>query len=302
MGFNPGLKFFLSNYRLIGQSILSQIGKGQSMNEQKVVLITGASSGIGKAVALQLIKDGYIVYGAARRMEKMTDIKDAGGHILKMDVTDETSLVEGVQKITSENHGVDILINNAGYGSYGAVEDVPIEEAKRQFEVNIFGLAQLTKMVLPHMRKNESGKIINISSIGGKIYTPLGGWYHATKHALEGLSDCLRLETKQFGIDVVVIEPGSIETEWTQIAIDNMLKTSDEGAYGNFAQKVVKAFRAGAKRSSPPKVIVNLILKAIKAKNPKTRYVAGAYATPLLLMRKILPDKMFDWMLLSQLK
>ncbi|MCB0561426.1 MAG: SDR family NAD(P)-dependent oxidoreductase, partial [Phaeodactylibacter sp.] len=149
------------------------------MNSKKVVLITGASSGMGKDAALQLIQEGNIVYGAARRVNKMKSLVEAGGYALEMDVTQEEQIVAGVKKIMEEQGRIDVLVNNAGYAVYGAVEDISMEDARRQFDVNIFGLARLTKEVLPHMRKQKAGKIINISSMGGKVYTPLGAWYHA---------------------------------------------------------------------------------------------------------------------------
>jgi short-subunit dehydrogenase len=275
----------------------------KNINES-VVLLTGASSGIGKATAKQLLEKGYIVYGTARRVEKMADLKEMGAHILAIDVTDDTSMVEGVNHIDKEHGGVDILINNAGYGSYGAIEDVDMAEARRQFEVNVFGLARLTQLVLPYMRQNKFGKIINITSMGGKIYTPFGGWYHATKFAVEGLSDCLRFETKQFGIDVIIIEPGGIKTEWGDIANDALLKTSGKTAYAELAQKAARLFKSryDNPKISDPKVIADTILKAITSKNPKTRYAEGYMAKTYLFFRKILPDKMFDKMLSLSLK
>jgi short-subunit dehydrogenase len=271
---------------------------------ETVVLLTGASSGIGKATARQLLQKGYIVYGTARRVEKMADLKQMGAHVLAMDVTDDASMVEGVNQIAKENGGVDILINNAGYGSYGAIEDVDMVEAKRQFEVNVFGLARLTQLVLPHMRQNKFGKIVNITSMGGKIYTPLGGWYHATKFAVEGLSDCLRFETKQFGIDVIVVEPGGIKTEWGDIATDAVLKTSGSTAYSELAHQATNLMKSSYEnpKISEPKVIADTILKAITSRQPKTRYVAGYMAKTYLLFRKILPDRMFDKLLSSALK
>ena len=265
--------------------------KNQASN--KVALITGASSGMGKDFSLRLLDEGYIVYGVARRIERMSDIEGAGGHIIKLDITDDSSIVATVDQIIKEQGRIDVLINNAGYGSYGAIEDVPIEEAKRQFEVNVFGLARLTQLVLPHMRKNNFGKIINISSIGGKLHGPLGGWYHATKFALEGLSDCLRFETKQFGIDVIVIEPGGVESEWGDIALNAAMERSGSTAYSETAKgfkKIMETF----KKQAPPKVITDLVMKALRAKNPKTRYSAGTAAKPMLFMRKILSDRMFD--------
>ena len=250
---------------------------------KKIVLITGASSGIGKATALQLIEEGHTVYGAARRVEKMQEFVGKGGHAIAMDVTDNESIKSGVEKVVKEQGEIDVLINNAGYAIYGAVEDTSLEDARRQFDVNLFGLAAITKEVLPIMRMQNSGRIINISSMGGKIFTPLGAWYHATKHALEGWSDCLRIETKQFGIDVVIIEPGVIATEFGDVLIDPLLSRSGEGPYSSIAQSVASATKTSYEKknaSSPPSVIANVISKAISAKKPKARYVAGKMAKP----------------------
>jgi len=272
---------------------------------KNTILITGASSGMGKETALQLIKEGHIVYGAARRVESMKELVDNGGHAIKMDVTNEETIKQGVEQLIQEQGKIDILINNAGYAIYGAVEDTSIEDARRQFEVNIFGLARLTQLVLPHMREQKSGKIINISSMGGKIYTPLGAWYHATKHALEGWSDALRIEVKQFNIDVVIVEPGAIATEFGDVMLEPMLSRSGEGPYSHIAHSMANATRSSYEKkgaSSPPSVIANVISKAINAKKPKTRYVAGKMAKPLMFMRKLLSDRMFDRIIMSQVK
>ncbi|MFF3025380.1 oxidoreductase [Gottfriedia sp. NPDC057948] len=273
---------------------MSELKKG-------VVLITGASAGMGKATAELLLEKGYVVYGAARRIEKMKDLELKGAKILAMDVTDEQSLVNGVNRIIQEQGKIDVLFNNAGYGSYGSVEDVPLAEARRQFEVNLFGLSRLTQLVIPHMRKQKSGKIINNSSMGGKVYTPLGAWYHATKHALEGYSDCLRFEVAQFNIDVVVIEPGSIESEWNDITLNNLQKTSAHTAYADMTKAFVEMSKNAPKPTSP-KVIAEIVLKAIESKKPKTRYVAGQFAKPLLILRKLVSDRMFDRILYSMFK
>ena len=267
----------------------------------KVILITGASAGIGKATAKLLASKGHTVYGAARRMDKMQDLKESGVKLIEMDVTVEESMVKGVQQILQTEKRIDVLVNNAGYGSYGSLEEVPISEAKYQFEVNIFGLARLTQLVLPTMRAQHSGTIINISSIGGKLGEPHGVWYHATKFAVEGLSDSLRMELKQFGIDVVIIEPGAIKTEWTEISRQNMLKVPGAGPYKNLAQKHAKMFENADNMGSDPIVIAKAIEKAINASRPKTRYAVGGGAPIALFMRSILSDRMFDSFLLGMI-
>ncbi len=271
----------------------------------KVVLITGASSGIGKATALQLINEGHIVYGAARRLEKMKDLEEAGGHAIKMDVIEEDQVITGIDRIIKEQGRIDVLVNNAGYATYGSVEETTIEDARRQFEVNIFGLARLTQLVIPHMRKNRSGKIINISSVGGKIYSPMGAWYHATKHALEGWSDCLRLELKQFGIDVVIVEPGLIITEFGDVMTQPMVDRSGHGPYKHMVDQLsatMKEMYGKPDAGSPPSVIANVISEGIRAKKPKTRYAKGKMASMILFMRRWLSDRGFDKAILMQLK
>lgn len=262
----------------------------------RTALVTGASSGIGEATALKLDSLGYTVYGAARRTDRLQKLADHGIRPLAMDVTDDDSIRAGVDRIIAETGRMDVLVNNAGYGSYGAVEDVSMEEARYQFDVNIFGALRLTQLALPHMRAQRGGTIVNISSMGGKIYSPFGGWYHGTKFALEALSDCLRLETKPFGIDVVVIEPGGIATEWSAIAADKLEKSSATGAYAKRARAVAATLRSDtlAKRSSPPTVIADTIGKAVTARHPKTRYATGFGARPIIALRRVLPDRAFD--------
>jgi short-subunit dehydrogenase len=274
------------------------------MNKQKVALVTGASSGIGKEIAKKLLQDGLTVYVAARRIEKMQDLESLGATALKMDITQGKDISQAVEQITRENGGVDVLVNNAGFGSYGAVEDTPIEDARYQFEVNLFGLAALTQKVLSHMREQRSGTIINISSMGGKIYTPLGAWYHATKHALEGWSDCLRLELDQFGINVVIIEPGIINTEFGDVLNGPMMERSGNTAYSNLAQAVAKSVQDSYEKGngSSPTVISDTVSKAVSAKKPKTRYAVGSLAKPLLFLRWLLSDRLFDKAVMSQVK
>jgi short-subunit dehydrogenase len=269
---------------------------------KKVILITGASAGMGKEFARHLLQDGHIVYGAARRLDKMEDIRQLGVKILEMDVTDEASMINGVDTIIKTEGRIDVLINNAGFGSYGAIEDVSLKDAKYQLEVNVFGAARLSQLVIPHMRKQHFGRIINISSVGGKITMPFGGWYHASKFALEALSDSLRNEVAQFGIDVVVIEPGGVQSEWSGIAVSNLVKVSGNTVYSSLVDQFAKVFKATEAKSADPVVIVELVKKAIEAKRPKTRYSGGYMAKLVLFMRKVLPDRTFDKMLMTQLK
>lgn len=270
------------------------------MKTKQVLLITGASSGLGKAFALRLLKEGHTVYGAARRVEKMKDIEQAGGRAIAMDVTDDAAMVDAVERIIGEQGRIDALINNAGYGVYGSVEETPIEEARRQFEVNLFGLGRLTQLVIPHMRKQGSGRIINISSMGGKMYLPLGAWYHATKHALEGWSDCLRLDLKAHGIDVVIIEPGVIRTEFEEVMVAPMIARSGSGPYGALTRQVAMATERNYKAGSSPDVIADLVSKAVNARRPRTRYAGGHLARPVMALRKWGGDRFFDWAIMNK--
>ena len=270
----------------------------------KVILITGASSGIGKDTALNLIKEGHIVYGAARRISKMKDIVEAGGHSIKMDILNNEDVDKAIDQVISEHNRIDVLVNNAGYGLWGAVETISIDEAKRQFDVNIFGLAYLTKKVIPLMRNQKSGKIINMSSMGGKVYTPFGAWYHATKYALEGWSDCLRIELKSFGINVILIEPGVIKTEFQDVMMDSTVERSIGTPYEKKLKALEKATQEMYARGigSPPSVITKLIIKAINSPNPKRRYVGGLFAKPMLFIKKWFGDKIYEKAIMSQIK
>jgi NAD(P)-dependent dehydrogenase (short-subunit alcohol dehydrogenase family) len=261
----------------------------------KVALVTGASSGIGEQAALRLARAGFTVYAAARRVERMQTLTRYGIKTLAMDVTDDDSMTSGVQAVLSAHQRLDVLVNNAGYGSYGAVEDVAIDEARHQFEVNVFGLARLVQLVVPTMREQRSGRIINVSSIGGKIYEPLGGWYHATKFAVEGLSDCLRLELAPFGIHVVIIEPGPILTEWNAIARQNLLQNSADTAYAGQAQALAGVLaRADTAPASKPDVVARKIAHAATVASPRARYPVGRGAGTVVRARKVLPDRAMD--------
>lgn len=253
----------------------------------KVALVTGASSGIGAATALKLKSLGYTVYAAARRVDRMRDLAKAGINVLALDVTDDASMQAGIDSIISMSGRIDVLVNNAGYGSYGAVEDVSLQEARTQFDVNVFGAIRLIQLALPHMRRNRSGTIVNITSMGGKIHTPLGAWYHGTKFALEAISDCLRMEVQPFGIDVVVVEPGGIKTEWAGIAANKLLEVSGNGAYATQARPMAESMigETSRERQSPPELIAETIGKAVTAPRPKTRYAVGFGAKPMIFMR-----------------
>ena len=261
-----------------------------------VALVTGGSSGIGESTARALHAKGFTVYAVARRVDRMASLSSDGVHTFAMDVTDDASMVAGIDRIIAEQGRIDVLVNNAGYGSYGAVEDVPIDEARRQFEVNVFGLARLVQLVTPHMRAQRSGRIINISSIGGKFYEPFGAWYHATKFAVEGFSDSLRMELRPFGIKVVLIEPGPIRTEWNEIARDSLLERSGSGAYASYARQahsVMERFDEPS-RASTPEEVADKIVKAASAKRPAARYPVGRGARMITTSRDLLPDRVFD--------
>ena len=268
--------------------------------EKKVIILTGASSGIGYQTAEILAKQGHIVYGAARRVEKMNALKQFGVKPLQLDVTVEESVNKAVETVIAAEGRIDVLVNNAGYGSFGTIEDVSIAEARKQFDVNIFGVAMLTKKVLPYMRKQHSGTIINISSMGGRLTTYFGAWYHATKYALEAFSDALRMETKGFGINVAIIEPGGIKTPWGFIAADHLEVSSKGGAYEEQAKKTAEGLRKlySGNMMSSPEVIAKAISRATNARRPKARYLIGFGAKPLVFLHTILPTRWFDFIMM----
>lgn len=272
-------------------------------SDTKTALVTGASSGLGKEIAKRLIRDGYHVYVAARQMDKMRDLEALGAQALKMDITVESEVEAAVARIIAERGGVDVLVNNAGFGLYGPMEEIGMDEARYQFEVNVFGPARLTQLLLPTMRAKGAGKIVVISSMGGKIYTPLGSWYHATKHALEGWSDCLRLELAPLGIDVIIIEPGIIDTGFGDVVAQGLVKRSGTGPYARLTNAVAAATSAsyGHNRASSPTLIADVVGKAVAALRPRTRYVAGKFAGSLIAMRSWLGDRAFDRIIMSQI-
>ncbi len=268
---------------------------------RKVVLITGASSGLGKAAARLFAARGHQVYAAARRVDAMQDELAPRGIVpVAVDVTKPDDNQRVVDQIMDAEGRIDVLVNNAGFGLYGSVEDVPIEDARYQFDVNLFGLADLTQRVLPHMRSQQSGRIINTSSMGGKIFTPLGAWYHATKHALEGWSDCLRIETAPFGIQVVVIEPGGVKTEFADVVGRQLQKYYGNSAYDDQMKPFIDMMgQEGAMmdRLTEPEVLGEVFVEAATTDKPKRRYVKGYGARPALLIRKWFGDSAYEFVI-----
>jgi NAD(P)-dependent dehydrogenase (short-subunit alcohol dehydrogenase family) len=262
------------------------------------VLVTGCSSGIGRATAERLARSSWTVYASARRVESMTGLEEAGCRLLRLDVTDESSMRAAVEEIEGAEGAVGALVNNAGYSLGGAVETVSLEDARRQFETNVFGLARLTQLVLPGMRRQGWGRIINVSSMGGRLTFPGGGWYHASKHAVEALSDALRFEVQGFGIDVVVIEPGLIRTEFADTAVGSIPVGGEP--YGRF-NAAVGAATAGAYNGffgrwlgGGPDTVARTIERALSARRPRTRYRVTPSATLILIVRRLLPDRGWD--------
>ena len=265
----------------------------------KVVLITGASSGMGREAAVLLAQGGHRVYAGARRMDRMADLAGHGVTPVELDVTKSDDNERIVNQVVETDGRVDVLINNAGFGLYGPVEDVPLDDARYQFEVNLFGVAHLTQLVLPHMRAQGSGRIVNISSVGGKVYSPFGSWYHATKHALEGWSDCLRLETAPFNIQVVLVEPGLIRTEFGDVAADQLRRYVDDSAYGRQLEPLLR-MRDNPRvmdRGTKAEVLAEVFVEAATTDKPRRRYVKGMLGRPAVLVRKWLGDGIYEFIL-----
>lgn len=268
--------------------------------KQKVILITGASSGIGYQTAEDLAKAGHKVYAAARRTEKMQPLTASGATPLHLDVTDENECSEVIETVIRKEGHIDVLINNAGFGLYGAVEDVPMEDARRVFDVNILGMATMIKYAVPYMRKCHNGLIINISSIGGRVPTYLGAYYHGTKFAVEGFSAALRIELAQQGIKVVVFEPGGIKTEFGAIASSRLEEISRGGANESEAMITAKGIRNqySGNMLSKPKVISSALLKIVNSRCPRNRYLIGFMAKPIVAMHALMPTRLYNKMML----
>ena len=264
--------------------------------EQQVVLVTGASSGIGRETAILLAKTGHVVYGAARRLEKLQELSKYGVIPLVLDVTKEYSCQNALQQILNQQGTLDILINNAGYGSYGAVEDVPLTEAQRQLDVNVFGAIRLTQMVLPLFRRQHRGRVIMISSIAGRLTGPFGGWYHASKYALEALSDALRMETAGQGIWVSIVEPGLVRTPWGHIAADHLAASARRGPYARLAEQAARGIHRlyDKKWLTSPAEVARTIFLAVNAAQAQARYLCGKDAYLLLALHTLLPTGLYD--------
>ena len=268
----------------------------------KVILITGASTGIGREAAILLGRQGHHVYAGARRLERMADLAErAGGGVtaVEMDVTEDGDNERAVDQVIRNEGRIDVLINNAGFGLYGPIEDLPIDDARYQFEVNLFGLAHLTQLVLPHMRTQGSGRIVNVSSMVGKVFMPLGSWYDSTKHALEGWSDCLRLETAPFGIQVVLIEPGAIKTEFDDVRMAQLETLPADSAYRSQIDrfKLLVDAPPDLDRQTPPEVVARVYAKAATTRRPRRRYVTGKYARSWMFVRRWLGDGAYELIL-----
>src|ERR1700722_15947121 len=280
----------------------------------KAVLITGCSSGIGHATALRLARAGWSVYATARRPETIADLREAGCETLALDVTDEQSMRVAVDHVEAAAGAVGVLINNAGYSQSGAIETVPLQAARAQFETNVFGLVRLTQMVLPRMRAQRWGKIVNVGSMGGRLSFPGAGHYHATKHALEAISDAMRFELRGFGIDVVLLEPGLITTEFGETATASIAETSTAtngdqpnagDPYGEFnttVGAVTKGAYEGPMRllGAGPDRVAKTIERVLKRRNPPARITTTPSAKLLLGLRRVLPDRAWEAMMRAQ--
>ena len=270
------------------------------------VLITGCSSGIGRATAEHLVARGWNVYATARRPDSISELAERGCKLLALDVTDEASMQSAVAAVEEAEGSVGALINNAGYSQSGAIEDIPLEDIRRQFETNVFGLIRMSQLVLPGMRRRRSGTIVNIGSMGGKLTFPGGGIYHATKHAVEAISDALRFEVAGQGVDVVLIEPGLIKTQFGETAVGSIHgATSGGGPYAEFNQAVARqtadAYEGPlAKLGGGPETVAKAIEKALTSTRPRSRYPVTPSAWLIMAQRRLMPDRAWDAFLKTQ--
>lgn len=274
-------------------------------NSPSPILITGCSTGIGRATAERLAAASHTVYATARRLESVADLEAKSCKLLALDVTDEESMVSAVRAVEEAEGAVGALVNNAGYSQSGAVEEVPIDEVRRQFETNVFGLVRMTQLVLGGMRRERRGRIVNVGSMGGKLTFPGGGFYHSTKYAVEALSDALRFEVAGFGIGVALIEPGLIRTQFAETAVGTVDSGAD-GPYGKF-NRAVGAITAGAYENpvgkligGGPDTVAKAIERALTSDKPKARYPVTPSARIVMAQRKLSSDRVWDVMMRAQ--
>jgi NAD(P)-dependent dehydrogenase (short-subunit alcohol dehydrogenase family) len=276
-----------------------------SASVSKAVLITGCSTGIGRATAQRLARSGWTVYATARRPESIADLAQVGCKTLALDVTDEDSMRAAVQTVQDAEGAVGVLINNAGYSQGGPIEQVPMEAVRRQFETNVFGAVRLIQLVLPGMRAQRWGKIVNLSSMGGRLTFPGGGFYHATKYALEAIGDVLRFEVRGFGVDAILIEPGLITSDFAQAAVastatlDEQDDATTDGVYEQFNAKVAElttgVYEGPIRRlGGGPDVVAKAIEKAISRRRAPARVLVTPSARLTVLQRRLLPDRAWD--------
>jgi NAD(P)-dependent dehydrogenase (short-subunit alcohol dehydrogenase family) len=277
----------------------------------KVVLITGCSSGIGEAAARRLNRAGHVVYASARRPEALAGLAAEGCRTLPLDVTDEDSMVAAVRQIEQEQGRLDVLVNNAGYGLYGPIEQLEPAELQRQFDTNVFGPVRLCQLVLPGMRARRSGRIVNVSSMGGRTILPGGGAYHGSKYAVEAISDVLRIEVRPFGIDVVLIEPGVVRTPWSEQALQHQATAGQAGEeaggdpYAAYKDAVSQSFDRAysgplARLSISADTVAKVIGRACETPRPRPRYLISPMAKSLVAAKRLLPDRAYDRLLRQQ--
>jgi NAD(P)-dependent dehydrogenase (short-subunit alcohol dehydrogenase family) len=272
----------------------------------RTVLITGCSTGIGRACAERLVRSGHTVYATARRLESIEDLAAAGCRTLALDVTDEGSMKAAVERVEAEQGAVGALVNNAGYSQSGAIETLSIEDLRRQFETNVFGLVRMAQLVLPGMRRAGWGRIVNMSSMGGNFTFPGGGAYHASKYAVEAISDALRFEVKGFGVGVTVIQPGAIRTEFASTVTERL--PEGEGPYAAFNADVGRAthdaYEKGplARLGGEPDAVAKAVEKAIDARRAPIRMRVTPSARLLITQRRLMPDRVWDGFLSTQFK
>jgi NADP-dependent 3-hydroxy acid dehydrogenase YdfG len=271
----------------------------------KAVLVTGCSSGIGQATAARLASEGWKVYATARRPETLTELKQKGCETLALDVTDEGSMKAAVDAVNDAEGAVGVLVNNAGYSQSGAVETIPLDQVRRQFETNVFGLIRMCQLVLPGMREQGWGKIVNVGSMGGRLTFPGGGVYHATKYAVEAISDALRFEVRGFGIDVILVEPGLIVTNFGDVASSSVADATTDGPYGDFNRKVAtlteNAYKGPmSKLGAGPDAVAKTIARALHSGRPKARYPVTPSARLMINQRRFTPDRVWDLIMRTQ--